>query len=263
MTPRGNRKGFTLIELLVVIAIIAILAAILFPVFLRAKRAGQAKACFGNTKALGLASVLYADDNGGALVPAVAREYVSNQGTGFKERRYWRKLLFPYVRSMAGYVCPAMPKEAASWGPVPEQDIPGTYGLNQGVTSNDSDWQGHWVHSTSEYRRPSRIILLTEVRNGVWTTGAGLLLEINLLGNPNDKPPRPYTPRWHNDKWNVAFLDGHAKTMYAYDTIGDNPSEWMWHDPNINPTYGDAAGIEATQKFLKQQWPEGYPPFGQ
>jgi len=257
-------KGFTLIELLVVIAIVAILAAILFPVFMSAKKAGQAKACFANTRSLGLASVLYADDNGGSLVPAVAREYYSNQATGFKERRYWRKLLFPYVKSTGAYICPAMPNEAAAWGPVPEQDIPGTYGINQGVTSNDSDWQGHWVHRAGEYRCPTRIILLTEVRNGVWTTGAHLLLAVNLVGNPNDRRPQhPYTPRWHNDKWNVAFLDGHARTMYAYDTIGDTPSEWMWHDPHVNPKYGDVAAIAATQKFLKDQWPKNYPPFGQ
>ncbi len=59
-------RGFTLIELLVVIAIIAILAAILFPVFLSAKAKSREIKCISNNKQIGLAVLMYADDNGGA-----------------------------------------------------------------------------------------------------------------------------------------------------------------------------------------------------
>lgn len=58
-------KGFTLIELLVVIAIIAILAAILFPVFSQAKESGRRSSCSNNMKQIGIAMSLYCDDNGG------------------------------------------------------------------------------------------------------------------------------------------------------------------------------------------------------
>lgn len=61
--PGANRRGFTLIELLVVIAIIAILAAILFPVFARAKEQSRRAKCLGNLKQLGTAMALYADDH--------------------------------------------------------------------------------------------------------------------------------------------------------------------------------------------------------
>lgn len=64
---RGAREGFTLIELLVVIAIIAILAAILFPIFAAAKRSGINAKCSSNLKQIGAAFNLYADDNGGRL----------------------------------------------------------------------------------------------------------------------------------------------------------------------------------------------------
>ncbi|HPP75822.1 MAG TPA: prepilin-type N-terminal cleavage/methylation domain-containing protein, partial [Armatimonadota bacterium] len=57
-----NKRGFTLIELLVVIAIIAILAAILFPVFLTAKAAGQRSKCMSNMRQLGMAIMNYAND---------------------------------------------------------------------------------------------------------------------------------------------------------------------------------------------------------
>ncbi len=67
MKRMNNRKGFTLIELLVVIAIIAILAAILFPVFLAAKQRAQMATCLNNLKQLSSAFQQYALDNGGCL----------------------------------------------------------------------------------------------------------------------------------------------------------------------------------------------------
>jgi len=246
-----QRRAFTLIELLVVIAIIAILAAILFPTYLRVKKASQAKACFNNTRQLGLASVLYADDHGGYLVPAV-REF--NNADYFKTRFMWRKLLSKYTKGGGVFVCPAMPNEAAAWMSVPDQDVPATYGINQGVTSNDSDWQGRYKHAISEYPRPTRIILLTEVRGGLWTTGLTLLLRQYIW---------TYTPRFHYNKFNVAFLDGHAKTMYAYDTIGSERQDWMWWDPVVNKDLEAQWGpVTSLQRQLKAQWPRNFPPLG-
>ena len=64
----GKTRGFTLIELLVVIAVIAILMAILMPALQRAREQGQRAVCMGNVKQLGLAWVMYADENDSRIV---------------------------------------------------------------------------------------------------------------------------------------------------------------------------------------------------
>lgn len=253
MRDSQGRRAFTLIELLVVIAIIAILAAILFPVFQRAKQAAMAKSCLSNAKQLGTASVMYADDYKGTLLPALVGEYASEQGAGFPNRKFWRKLLFDYHKSEKFYVCPALVEEAKAWGPVPEQDYNGNYGINKIVCSNDSDWQGHFSHKESEYSRPTSTILLTEIKGGIWATSYGLLYRSSL---------NTYAPKVHMGKLNVVFIDGHAKTMYLWDTIGDTVEEWMWSDPDVNSEPGDRAAIAALQKKFKREWLRNYPPFG-
>ena len=100
MTLKGNKmkpstqKGFTLIELLVVIAIIAILAAILFPVFAKVREKARQISCLSNMKQLGLAMVQYNQDYD---------EYFTGSdyyGQG------WAEHLYPYIKSKAAYICP-------------------------------------------------------------------------------------------------------------------------------------------------------------
>src|ERR671914_167689 len=93
-----SAKGFTLIELLVVIAIIAILAAILFPVFARARENARRASCQSNLKQLGLGIMQYSQDYDERLVH-----------TGYDEAS-WRIRIFPYVKSAQIYFCPSAPK---------------------------------------------------------------------------------------------------------------------------------------------------------
>jgi prepilin-type N-terminal cleavage/methylation domain-containing protein/prepilin-type processing-associated H-X9-DG protein len=83
------RRGFTLIELLVVIAIIAILAAILFPVFAQARATARKAACASNLKQISLAFTLYAQDYDEMLVP----HWINSSGIPD-----WKTLLDPYIR---------------------------------------------------------------------------------------------------------------------------------------------------------------------
>lgn len=255
----GASGGFTLIELLVVIAIIAILAAILFPVFSQAKAMGQAASCLSNSRQLGQAAVMYTDDNNGTILPNIVGEYKAEEKTGFPNRKFWRKLLYPYHKSEQIYICPSMPEEAMAWGPVPQQDYKGTYGINGEVCSMDSDWQGHRSHKMSQYSRPSSLILLTEVRNGMWTTGSSLCMKINLVPKA---PAKSYAPFYHRKRLNIVFMDGHAKLMYLYDTLGDTPDQWMWWDPDVNTEFGDRNAVKYLQRKYKGEWPRTYPPFG-
>lgn len=94
-----RRRGFTLIELLVVIAIIAILAAILFPVFAQAREAARKASCQSNMKQLGTAFGMYIQDNDG-LYPAV------RNGAGVIKLD-WRQSIYPYVKNVAVYRCPS------------------------------------------------------------------------------------------------------------------------------------------------------------
>lgn len=93
--------GFTLIELLVVIAIIAILAAILFPIFASAKATAVTANCQSNIKQMGIAMQLYAESNGGGLP-----NYSLGNGSA---RRMWWEFINPYLRADKIYRCPALP----------------------------------------------------------------------------------------------------------------------------------------------------------
>jgi prepilin-type N-terminal cleavage/methylation domain-containing protein/prepilin-type processing-associated H-X9-DG protein len=110
----GHRKGFTLIELLIVVAIIALLAAILFPVFARARENARRASCQSNLKQLGLGIAQYVQDYDERMPPS---EQYNVYGAGAllsSKSRTWRSIIYPYVKSVQVYYCPSYYKEQSA-----------------------------------------------------------------------------------------------------------------------------------------------------
>jgi prepilin-type N-terminal cleavage/methylation domain-containing protein/prepilin-type processing-associated H-X9-DG protein len=101
-----HRKGFTLIELLVVIAIIAILAAILFPVFAQARAKAKQTSCLSNMKQIGLGLMMYAEDYDQTLPSSY---YYLNGATSDNGYMHWSGMIMPYVKNEKIFVCPENP----------------------------------------------------------------------------------------------------------------------------------------------------------
>src|SRR3954463_3124259 len=99
---RRKTFGFTLIELLVVIAIIAILAAILFPVFAKAREAARKTSCLNNIKQLAIGAGMYTQDYDEKLLPSWM-EYMPDNALG----RTWIAIIQPYVKNTAITLCPS------------------------------------------------------------------------------------------------------------------------------------------------------------
>jgi prepilin-type N-terminal cleavage/methylation domain-containing protein/prepilin-type processing-associated H-X9-DG protein len=109
---RLRREAFTLIELLVVVAILAILAALLFPVFAQVRERGRATVCASNMHQIGIAFQLYATDEGGSIQDLILGEtlpYDENSGMsgGFPYVFLWPNEIRRYVKSDETFICPS------------------------------------------------------------------------------------------------------------------------------------------------------------
>src|SRR5687768_12769770 len=101
-----RRTGFTLIELLVVIAIIAILAAILFPVFAQAREQARMTTCISNMRQIGNASMMYVQDYDETF------PYIRFHGRSAQKGQFtitWKNVIRPYVKSLDVFGCPSNP----------------------------------------------------------------------------------------------------------------------------------------------------------
>jgi len=170
-----RRGGFTLIELLVVIAIIAILAAILFPVFARAREAARKATCLSNLKQIALAAIMYAQDYDEVLPVACATGYrctshailpqnsqitgTDAEAAGLGSRDYWQlpDLLRPYVKSLELFVCPTLARRGPQFG-METGVLPSgpAQGLLKAGNFHDSpgsnwEWMGSYLWSCMHY----------------------------------------------------------------------------------------------------------------
>jgi len=108
----SKKRAFTLIELLVVIAIIAILAAILFPVFAQAREKARQTSCISNVKQINTAFQMYLQDYDEVMVITMAQ---NTAPSGFTPQ-WWSKLMEPYIKNWQIFRCPSSPDGRGIWG---------------------------------------------------------------------------------------------------------------------------------------------------
>lgn len=245
-----RQKGFTLIELLVVIAIIAILAAILFPVFAQAREKAKQSSCLSNMKQIGLAFKLYADDydgnfpngcyTGGDLdgdgkldgplsfprnwgVDHLATE-AQNLDWGCYGYRFYRFLmniqLKPYIKTRTIFYCPSSNVKAST--------------ANMNVGSQTYEWFPNWVYNTPGTAGFPMVnygsVTEPEFRNlwadpvgeaSDWVSDRMFFTELGVYGwdgpDARNDANLPWKERYgsasHAQGYNSAFFDGHAKAQ--------------------------------------------------
>jgi prepilin-type N-terminal cleavage/methylation domain-containing protein/prepilin-type processing-associated H-X9-DG protein len=208
---RHKHRGFTLIELLVVIAIIAILAAILFPVFARAREKARQSSCQSNLKQIGIAALMYAQDYDETMVTAWR---MSNNQDGTT----WGDMLMPYVKNLQLLDCPSSGRKINLIGPTTW----GGYTVNRGNLSygiNANYWGGRAGSSSGPVaNRPTgnnmaRILAPAEtVLHTDYTGNFEAASEFDIASGYTTVPINTSLYR-HNDQSNVLFCDGHVKSM--------------------------------------------------
>jgi prepilin-type N-terminal cleavage/methylation domain-containing protein/prepilin-type processing-associated H-X9-DG protein len=215
------KRAFTLIELLVVIAIIAILAALLFPTFARAKSAAKSTQCVSNLRQLSSAQIMYANDNEDVNV--------GDEANIAGETKYWSDLIEPYVHEEQFARCPetsSLYRDSQPWT--------FSYAINN-VREKDGDLVGAAWAPLSSIRRPSQIVLFVDG----WPEASKPSVnadreEISWIAGARNAATNPLVdgnPR-HNGNFNMAFCDGHAgkasrKKVDGRWTSGTPDSLWL------------------------------------
>jgi len=232
---RVGKPAFTLIELLVVIAIIAVLAAILFPVFATAREKARQASCASNLRQLGLATLMYLQD-----YDETYPLYQYDDCQGFTCYQYWfglrtatgwdktRGLLYPYMKNGAIQRCP-------SWTGVTRFGDGNGYGYNWGYIGSDYYLTFNWPPldpaSEAALSAPTDKILFSDsgFYNAPWYGGNGTMEETpgidppsQWYGDPtmdfrhidNHKDINSITQTVTHHGWaNIVWADGHAKPL--------------------------------------------------
>jgi prepilin-type N-terminal cleavage/methylation domain-containing protein/prepilin-type processing-associated H-X9-DG protein len=210
-----QRRGFTLIELLVVIAIIAILAAILFPVFARAREKARQTSCLSNLKQMGLGILMYVQDYDERF-PISRGRYTNDPNV---PRGYWIHAIMPYAKNQQMFECPSdSSPTSATYNSV---TVPASYGYNlclpgDGYSSYDAQ---RATPGPPAIWAPLKIGSVTSVTamwmvSDCYITYPYSLTHLRYTVGNNPWRTAPYGPE-HNGGLNFVFVDGHAKWLHG------------------------------------------------
>ena len=236
-------SGFTLIELLVVIAIIAILAAILFPVFQKVRENARRTSCLSNEKQLGLAFIQYNQDFDEKFPCASAAALILNPtATNTSYPNGWANMVYPYVKSVGLYACPddgaAAPKVS--------------YSMNYNIW-NHTDGQGlDGGQGLAQLTAPASTVLLYEGGSRDTTKGQAadpslplVNTNTNLAGNSDwNTNNAAQLATWHDNSPtrsnNYLAMDGHAKYLKL------SSVSWFFQPAGTGPTQVLPANLGTT-----------------
>jgi prepilin-type N-terminal cleavage/methylation domain-containing protein/prepilin-type processing-associated H-X9-DG protein len=264
-----KRRGFTLIELLVVIAIIAILAAILFPVFAQVRRKARDTATQSNLKQVVLGALMYTQDYDGA---SIQYQYKDSPWTS------WAIVLQPYLKSTN--VC----FDAQRSVPWVQIDSGGSWGWNTTIAINLSNWATipEWNRGpdypdqmSSPSTRAAFIAQGDPAKIGDWNLGYWRMhwFDAQRSACPNIANYKTQTPTsawqynrayqgavdYHMGMLPVAFGDGHVKSVNIKNYIGGDVTyaacESKYFPPNVPPPSAKAAQL---QEFWGRWWDSSY-----
>jgi prepilin-type N-terminal cleavage/methylation domain-containing protein/prepilin-type processing-associated H-X9-DG protein len=246
MRVHPMRRGFTLIELLVVIAIIAILAAILFPVFAQAREKARATTCLSNVKQCVTGLLMYAQDYDEGLCPLYMYPMPNPPPSGWLPRlkQYkgwsWSDIAEVYTRSQGITVCPSSPRQG--------QRGVLQLGISIGLSYPQNDkwdlsrlkqypWEAPKV--LAMFSDPAeRFYVMDAAAEAIgWDDACWGRADWYLPGadvNQKQKHGANQTDAFqgrHQGRVNVAFLDGHAKSMDPSAMLR-RPDLW-WHSAEV------------------------------
>ncbi|OJU63684.1 MAG: hypothetical protein BGO01_07365 [Armatimonadetes bacterium 55-13] len=250
MKSSYRTKGFTLIELLVVIAIIAILAAILFPVFAQAKAAAKGTTCLSNLKNVVTASMLYSGDYDDMKVP--------KYGSWDSTYTYWwfgsttypvttvdgsKGVLYPYMKNQQIMDCPMNQGIAAD----PYSGVKFGLAMNVGSIVFGNDQYLGSTYSMTAMDSPAETIYYADAAAEAYKSGSYVLADTTEF--MCDFYAEAAHGR-HSKRANVAWYDGHAKSMPVTPTTSTSSPNSLGAKNNLGLIAKGAISNPAAEFFM-------------